>query len=92
MSGKRLYGFNDASWWDSPGCDCCEGYYMEAYNAIDEEILFTHGTCHSIEDCIIAVLHHEGHTEANYEMDIKELSSLLDKYNLGVMIDGKEYV
>ena len=90
MGEKKVYGFNDVGWWDNPGCSCCDSYYMEAYNAIDEA-LCDYGTCYSIEDCMIAVLRHEGHSHVDYEMTNDELFVMLTKHNIAIMIDGEEY-
>lgn len=57
---RTRYRFNNDSWWDDPGCDCCEGTLMDCYN-IDTNLhpeMVQNGTSHSIEDCMIDVLDH----------------------------------
>lgn len=31
----KVYTFYDDSWYDQPGCSCCGGFLMEAYNSSD---------------------------------------------------------
>jgi len=47
---SKKYTFWDDSWYDSgPGCDCCPGQWMWAYNSNDTADWL--GTAHSEEDC-----------------------------------------
>jgi len=49
----KFYFTND-SWWDSPGCSCCEPTLMEAYNSEDTDPSL--GTAHSELDCYIQAI------------------------------------
>ena len=44
-----LFKFWDDSYYDSRGCSCCEGTWMEAYNSVQTDSRL--GTAHSLEDC-----------------------------------------
>ena len=90
---KRFY-FTDDSWWDSPGCSCCEASLMEAYNSEDTDPSL--GTAHSELDCyihaIITVLT-ERHScdfdpEVLYLLEEGEIKALCDAIGIGVEIDG----
>lgn len=47
----KKYYFTDDSWWDSPGCSCCEASLMEAYNSDDTYNPL--GSAHSIAECYV---------------------------------------
>ena len=74
----KKYVFKDESWWDDPGCDCCEPSLMECWNCIKGEIYYS---CHSLEDCYVAALYKEG------VFDVKENGCLVDEDIYGWSLD-----
>lgn len=84
---KRFY-FTDDSWWESPGCSCCEASLIEAYNSEDTDPSL--GTAHYKLECyikaIITVLLRRNYSchfdsEAFYlmeEEEIKDLCAILE--------------
>ena len=47
----KTYTFYDDSDYHQPGCSCCEGFLMEAYNSSDTDSNF--GTASCLEDCYV---------------------------------------
>lgn len=63
------YTFFDDSYWDSPGCSCCEPWYMEAYNS--EKTDCNLGTASSREDCYIhAIITELGKNNGHIPQDL----------------------
>lgn len=89
---KRFYFTND-SWWDSPGCSCCEASLMEAYNSEDTDPSL--GTAHYRLECyiqaIITVLLERNRScyfdpEALYLMEEDEIKDLCASMGIEVEI------
>lgn len=89
---KKFY-FTDDSWWDSPGCSCCEASLMEAYNSEDTDPSL--GTAHSKLDChiqaILTILLRRNHLcdfdpEALYLMEEGEIEALCKAMEIEVEI------
>lgn len=89
------FTFANDSWWDSPGCSCCEATLMEAYNSEDTDPSL--GTAHSKLDCYIqainTILLRRNHLcdfdpEVLYLMEEKEIEALCDAMGIEVEIDG----
>lgn len=73
----KKYTFKDDSWWDQPGCDCCEGYLSEAYNLVS-----------SIYDCYALALQLETglSEEYFYDLSMEDLTALAEDNNIIVEI------
>ena len=87
--GKH-YNFTNDSWWDSPGCSCCEATLMDAFNC-DEPELSGLGTAHS-EDAIVSMLAVANNiiSEEKYDdCDLKrsDIQSLLNDYGISYSIE-----
>lgn len=91
----RKYYFTDDSWWDSPGCSCCEATLMEAYNSEDTDPSL--GTAHYKLECyvqaIITTLIKRNQSchfdpEALYLLGEKEIEALCDAMGIEVEIRG----
>lgn len=91
---KKFY-FKDDSWWDSPGCSCCEASLMEAYNSKDTDPSL--GTAHYKLECyiqaIITVLLERNRscyfdTEVLYLLEEDEIKDLCASMGIEVEIDG----
>lgn len=89
------YYFTDDSWWDSPGCSCCEATLMEAYNSEDTDPSL--GTAHYELECyiqaIITTLLRRNYScpfdqEALYLMEEEEIESLCEVMGIEVEIHG----
>ena len=50
----KKFNFKNDSWWDSPGCSCCEASLMEAYNSEDTDPSL--GTAHYELECYIKAI------------------------------------
>ena len=37
---NKHFVFHDASWYDSPACDCCDGSWVDTYNCISHPELY----------------------------------------------------
>lgn len=90
---KKFY-FTDDSWWDSPGCSCCEASLMEAYNS--EDTAPSLGTAHSKLECyiqaIITVLLDRNYScsfdsEAFYLMEEGEIEALCAVLGIEVEVE-----
>lgn len=91
----KKFNFKDDSWWDSPGCSCCEASLMEAYNSEDTDPSL--GTAHYKLECyiqsIITVLLKRNRScyfdpEALYLMEEDEIKDLCASMGIEVEIDG----
>ena len=87
----KKYTFFDDSYYDQPGCSCCEGTLMEAFNSNDTDCNL--GTAHSYEDCYVYAIMTENAGKVPlyldkelYEMNIKELKALAKQMNIEVEI------
>lgn len=92
---KKKFHFTDDSWWDSPGCSCCEASLMEAYNSEDTDPSL--GTAHYKLECyiqaILTVLRKRNHScyfdpEALYLMEEEEINALCKAMEIEVEIYG----
>lgn len=87
------FTFTDDSWWDSPGCSCCEASLMEAYNSEDTDPSL--GTAHYRLECyiqaVITVLLERNQScyfdpEALYLMEEGEIKALCEIMKIEVEI------
>lgn len=90
----RRFHFTDDSWWDSPGCSCCEASLMEAYNSEDTDPSL--GTAHYKLECyiqaILTTLLRRNHScyfdpEALYLMEEDEIKALCAAMKIEVEIE-----
>lgn len=89
---NRFY-FTDDSWWDSPGCSCCEASLMEAYNSEDTDPSL--GTAHYKLECYIQAIatvlikrNHSCDPEALYLLEEEELHALCKAMEIEVEVHG----
>lgn len=91
----KKFKFTNDSWWDSPGCSCCEASLMEAYNSEDTDPSL--GTAHYRLECyiqaIITVLLKRNDScyfdpEALYLMEEDEIKDLCASMGIEVEING----
>lgn len=89
-----VYTFTDDSWYDSgPGCDCCEGDWVELYNCKDT--LDWLGSAHSIDDAFVQAivtdlgLGEDGDYQHYYEKTQDELEEVLLTMGISVAVDGE---
>ena len=47
----KTYKFTNDSYFDSPGCSCCDSYLVDVYNSDDTDRNL--GSAHSYEDCYV---------------------------------------
>lgn len=87
----KVFTFYDDSWYDQPGCSCCEGVLMEAYNSGDTDCNL--GTAHSYEDCYVQAITTECDgsppllvDKELWELNIKELKAIAKQMNIKVEI------
>lgn len=82
---NKHYNFNDDSWYDNPGCSCCEPILMEAYNC-DEPELSGLGTSHSLSSIAYNLAYaNELISENDYyflELTDEEISNILRINNI----------
>ena len=89
---SKKYLFTDDSYWDSPGCSCCDSYLVEVYNSNDTDCNL--GSAHNREDCYIQAIMTElgteevtdEHREGLYSMNLKELKEIAKDLNIKVEI------
>lgn len=80
--------FTDDSYWDSPGCSCCEATLMEVYNSEDTDPNL--GSAYGVEDCyaqaILTVLPEmdEDERELLYTSTLGELKKQCKKLGISV--------
>lgn len=88
----KVFTFTNDSYYDQPGCSCCEGTYMECYNSEDTDCNL--GSAHDYESCYYqAILTELGvdnvteeHREGLYCMNLKELKQVAKDLNIKVKI------
>ena len=88
----KTYTFYDDSYYDQPGCSCCEGFYMECYNSEDTDCNL--GSAHDYESCyyqaILTELGTEGVTDEYrddlYCMQLDELKQIAKELNIRVRV------
>jgi hypothetical protein len=88
----KTFTFYDDSWYDQPGCSCCEGTYMECYTSDDTDCNL--GSAHDYESCyyhaILTELGVDNVTEEHREglccMNLKELKEIAKDLNIKVEI------
>lgn len=88
---SKTYTFHKNSWWDSPGCSCCDPTEMVYYESNDTDP--TLGTPHSEEDCYVgAIVSYLGRDLISdevlynlYEFSFEKLLALSEK--LGIIVE-----
>lgn len=89
------YYFTNDSWWDSPGCSCCEATLMEAYNSEDTDPSL--GTAHYKLECyiqaVITVMIKRNDScdfdpEVLYLLEVGEIEALCVAMGIEVEIHG----
>lgn len=89
---SKKYLFTNDSYWDSPGCSCCDSYLVEVYNS--EDTYCNLGSAHDYESCYYqAILTELGtedvtdeHREGLYCMRLDELKQIAKDLNIRVRI------
>lgn len=80
--------FYDDSWYDQPGCSCCEGFLMEAYNSSDTDCSL--GTAGSLEDCYVQAIKTESDAykedEGLWDLDLDSLKKIAKELCIRVEI------
>lgn len=79
---SKKYLFTNDSYYDSPGCSCCDSYLVEVYNSDQTDCNL--GSAHDYESCYYhAILTELGvdnvteeHREGLYCMNLKELKQV----------------
>ena len=91
----KKFQFTNDSWWDSPGCSCCEASLMEAYNSKDTDPSL--GTAHYRLECyiqaVITILLKRNHLcdfdpDVLYLMEVSEIEALCKAMKIEVEIHG----
>lgn len=91
---SKKYLFTNDSYFDSPGCSCCDSYPVEVYNSDDTDCNL--GSAHSYEECYVqSILTSMGGQsvvsdemlEELWCMDIKALKSITNDLNIRVKIE-----
>ena len=89
---SKKYLFTNYSYYDSPGCDCCDSYLVEVYNSDQTDCNL--GSAHDYESCY----HHailtelgvdnvtEEHREGLYCMCLKELKQVAKDLSIKVEV------
>lgn len=54
MTDQKIYIFSDDSYYDNPGCSCCESTLVEAFNCPD--VSYHHGTAGAVYECYYQVI------------------------------------
>ena len=89
----KTYKFTNDSYFDSPGCSCCNSYLVEVYNSDDTDCNL--GSAHNYESCYVqAIITSLGGQsvvsdemlEELWCMDIKDLKSMCKDLNIKVEI------
>lgn len=88
----KTYTFFDDSYYDQPGCSCCEGFYMECYNSEDTDCNL--GSAHDYESCYYqailtelgAALVSDEYRDGLYCMNLKELKQIAKDLNIRVEV------
>ena len=79
--------FYDDSYYDQPGCSCCEGFLMEAYNCSDTDSRL--GTASCLEDCYVQAIKTESDAymedDSLWELELSELKKIAD--DLGIVVE-----
>ena len=87
------FTFYDDSWYDQPGCSCCEGFLMEAYNCSDTDSNL--GTASCLEDCYVQAIITEAQKQgvdlyANddslWEQPLKSLKIIAKEFGIQIEI------
>lgn len=93
MTEKRVFTFEDDSWYDSGwGCDCCPSSWVEAYNCPDTDCNL--GTAGSEEECYIQAIRTvlknapDEIVDELYGKSVDELKQMCDDLNVEVIIEG----
>lgn len=84
----KVYTFYDDSWYDQPGCSCCGGFLMEAYNSSDTSCNLGIASC--LEDCYIHAIKTESDVYMEddnlWELEISELKKIAKELCIEVCI------
>lgn len=90
MPKKTKFVFTDDSYWENPGCDCCESTLMEAYNS--DDIYCGSGTAWCVEACYIQAIKTFKGESGNYshlwELNLDQLEEMADNLGIEVVIEG----
>lgn len=78
----RTFTFYDEGYYDQPGCSCCDGSWVEAFNSSDTDCNL--GSAHSEEDCYVqAIITDLGYATISeeykdelYQMSLKSLKQV----------------
>jgi hypothetical protein len=89
---SKKYLFTNDSYYDSPGCSCCDSYLVEVYNSNDTDCNL--GSAHSYEHCYYqAILTElgvesvtESYQESLYCAHISDLKEIAKDLNIKVRI------
>lgn len=90
---NKHFLFTEDSYWDDPGCDCCDAILMVCYNS--EQTDGRLGSAHCLEDCYAqALITHIGYDKivgeddrcGFYYLRVEELQRLCKEHKITVEI------